>query len=135
MAAEQTEQTSKPTPKGSNFSMGESLELPKGEKARFRANVDAIRLIKQLESEGRYATAEEQEVLSKYVGWGGLSNAFGELRYNQTSRKSEMTAKTGWEKEFEELRQLVTDGVISEEEYKAMSASTKLYGFYMANIS
>lgn len=125
VAAEQTEQTSKPTPKGSNFSMGESLELPKGEKARFRANVDAIRLIKQLESEGRYATAEEQEVLSKYVGWGGLSNAFGELRYNQTSRKSEMTAKTGWEKEFEELRQLVTDGVISEEEYKAMSASTK----------
>lgn len=121
----QIEQQSTESPKGSNFVIGESLNLPTGEKSRFRANLDAIKLIKQLEDEGRNATAAEQEVLSKYVGWGGLSNAFGELRYNSETRQSEMMAKTGWEKEFEEFRQLVTDGVITEKEYQGMSASTK----------
>ncbi len=120
-----TEQQSTEKPKGSNFVIGESLNLPSGEKARFQANVEAIRLIKKLEDEGRNATAAEQEVLSKYVGWGGLSNAFGELQYNRELRKSEMVAKPGWEKEFSAFRQLVTDGIITEEEYKAMSASTK----------
>lgn len=123
--SEQIEQQSTESPKGSNFVIGESLNLPTGEKSRFRANIDAIKLIKQLEDEGRNATASEQEVLSKYVGWGGLSNAFGELRYNSETHRSEMMAKTGWEKEFEEFRQLVTDGVITEKEYQGMSASTK----------
>lgn len=121
----QVEQQSTEKPKGSNFVIGESLQLPSGEKARFQANVEAIRLIKQLETEGRNATAAEQEVLSRYVGWGGLSNAFGEMKWNSTTRKSEMTAKPGWEKEFAELRKLKEDGTITEEEYKAMSASTK----------
>ena len=112
-------------PKGSNFVIGDSLDLPNGDKARHRANVDAIRLIKQLETEGRYATAEEQQILSKYVGWGGLANAFGEMLYNRETRKSEMTAKKGWEKEFAELRSLVDEGIITEQEYKDMSASTK----------
>ena len=120
-----TAQQSTEKPKGSNFVIGESLNLPSGEKARFQANVEAIRLIKKLEDEGRNATPAEQEVLSKYVGWGGLSNAFGELKYNRELRKSEMVAKPGWEKEFSAFRQLVTDGIITEEEYKAMSASTK----------
>ena len=123
--SQQVAQKSKEAPKGKNFVIGESLNLPSGEKARFKANVDAIRLIKQLETEGRYATAAEQEALSKYVGWGGLANAFGEMRYNQETRKREMVAKPGWEKEFAEFRQLVTDGIITEEEYSAMSASTK----------
>ena len=112
-------------PKGSNFVIGDSLDLPNGDKARHRANVDAIRLIKQLETEGRYATVEEQQILSKYVGWGGLDKAFGEMLYNRETRKSEMTAKKGWEKEFAELRALVDEGIISEQEYKDMSASTK----------
>ena len=112
-------------PKGSNFVIGDSLDLPSGDKARHRANVDAIRLIKQLETEGRYATVEEQQILSKYVGWGGLANAFGEMLYNRETRKSEMTAKKGWEKEFAELRSLVDEGIITEQEYKDMSASTK----------
>lgn len=123
--AEQIKQQSTEAPKGSNFIIGESINLPTGEKARFRANTDAIKLIKQLEDEGRYATAAEQEILSKYVGWGGLSNAFGELKYNRELRKSEMVAKPGWEKEFSELRKLVADGILTEEEYNAMSASTK----------
>ena len=119
------EQKSTEQPKGRNFVIGDSLNLPDGEKARFRANVDAIRLIKQLETEGRYATEAEQEILSKYVGWGGLSNVFGEYKYNRETHRSEMTAKSGWEKEFAELKALVDEGIITEQEYKDMSASTK----------
>ena len=119
------EQKSTEKPKGNNFVIGDSLNLPEGEKARFRANVDAIRLIKQLETEGRYATVSEQEILSKYVGWGGLSNAFGEMIWNRETRKQEMVAKNGWEKEFNDLRSLVDEGIITEQEYKDMSASTK----------
>ena len=121
----QIEQKSTEQPKGRNFVIGDSLNLPDGEKARYRANVDAIRLIKQLETEGRFATEAEQEILSKYVGWGGLSNVFGEFKYNRETRRSEMTAKEGWEKEFAELRSLIDEGVITEQEYKDMSASTK----------
>ena len=122
---EQIEQKSTEQPKGRNFVIGDSLNLPDGEKARFHANVAAIRLIKQLESEGRYATEAEQEVLSKYIGWGGLDKAFGEYRFNRETRKSEMAAKDGWEKEFTELKSLVDEGIITEQEYKDMSASTK----------
>ena len=123
--SEQIEQQSTEQPKGRNFVIDESLNLPSGAKSRFRANVDAIRLIKKLESEGRHATPAEQEILSKYVGWGGLSEAFGELTFNRETRKSEMTPKAGWEKEFAEFRQLVTDGIITEEEYQAASKSTQ----------
>ena len=119
------EQKSTEKPKGENYAIGESLNLAKGEKARYRDNVAALRLIHQLNQEGRFATREEQEVLSRYVGWGGLDGAFGELAYNRDARKSEMRAKSGWEKEFQELRQLVSDGIISEEEYRGMSESTK----------
>ncbi|MDY4508147.1 MAG: SNF2-related protein [Candidatus Faecousia sp.] len=119
------EQKSTGKPKGENYAIGDSLNLAKGEKARYRDNVAALRLIHQLNQEGRFATKEEQEVLSKYVGWGGLDGAFGELAYNRETRKSEMRAKSGWEKEFQELRQLVTDGVLTEEEYRGMSESTK----------
>ena len=119
------EQKSTEKPRGNNFVIGDSLNLPNGEKARFRANVDAIRLIKQLEAEGRFATAAEQEILSKYVGWGGLSNAFGELIWNRETRRSEMTPKDEWKNEFAELKGLVDEGIITEQEYKTMSASTK----------
>ena len=104
--SEQIEQQSKEQSKGSNFVIGDSLNLPNGAKARFRANVDAIKLVKQLVAEGRYATTEEQEVLSKYVGWGGLSEAFDE-------KKSE------WAKEYAELKELLTD-----DEYKTARGST-----------
>ena len=122
---EQIEQQSTELPKGRNFVIDESLNLPKGDKSRFRANVDAIRLIKKLNSEGRNATPAEQVILSKYVGWGGLSEAFGELTFNRETRKSEMTPKADWEKEFAELRELVTEGIITEEEYQAASKSTR----------
>ena len=103
---EQIEQQSTEQPKGRNFVIGDSLDLPNGEKARYKANVEAIRLVKKLEAEGRYATEAEQAILSKYVGWGGLANAFDQ-------RKSE------WAKEFTELKELLTD-----EEYASARGST-----------
>ena len=93
-------------PKGNNYVIGDSLDLPHGSKARYKANVDAIRIVKQLESENRIATPAEQEALSKYVGWGGISEAFDEK-------------KTEWSKEYAELKELLT-----EEEYSAARAST-----------
>lgn len=119
------EQKSTETPKGKNFVINDSLELPKGEKERFRANVDAIKLIKKLDTEGRYATPAEQKVLSKYVGWGGLSNAFGQYGYNSNTRRYGVIPKSGWEAEYAELNQLVEDGIITKQEYDDMSASTK----------
>ncbi len=74
---------------------------------RFKANVEAIRILKQVESEQRMATPEEQSKLSKYVGWGGLSDVFNEKH----------TA-------FRELRSLLTD-----DEYSAARSST-LTAFY-----
>lgn len=103
---QQVEQKSTEAAGGNNYQIGESLDLPNGSKARFRANADAIRLVKQLEAEGRNATAEEQAVLARYVGWGGIPEAFDE-------RKGE------WSKEYAELKELLTD-----EEYKAAKGST-----------
>ena len=103
---EQIAQQSTEKPKGRNFVIGDSLDLPNGEKARYKANIEAIRLVKRLEAERRYATEAEQAILSKYVGWGGLANAFDE-------RKAE------WSKEFKELKELLTD-----EEYSLARGST-----------
>ena len=103
---QQIAQQSTEKPKGRNFVIGDSLDLPNGEKARYKANVEAIRLVKQLEAEGRYATEAEQVILSKYVGWGGLANAFDQR-------------KTEWSKEFAELKELLTD-----EEYSSARGST-----------
>ena len=77
-----------------------------GAKAKFRANMDAINLLKELEFDGRQATPEEQDVLSKYVGWGGLADAFDENKPN-------------WADEFAELY-----ATLSPEEYAAARAST-----------
>ena len=77
-----------------------------GAKARFRANMDAIHLLKQLETEGRAATVGEQEVLSRYTGWGAIPDAFDE-------------SKGDWAKEYAELKAALTP-----EEYEAARGST-----------
>ncbi|MBR3596041.1 MAG: DEAD/DEAH box helicase family protein [Clostridia bacterium] len=82
-----------------------------GLKAKFRANMDAINLLHNLEFENRLATPEEQEILSKYVGFGGLADAFDESKEN-------------WADEYKEL--IVT---LSPEEYEAAREST-LTAFY-----
>ncbi len=80
-------------------------------KEKFRANIMAIQLLKKCEEEHRYATPEEQEILSGYVGWGGLSDAFDET-------------KSAWGYEYLELK-----SVLTEEEYTAARQST-LTAFY-----
>lgn len=80
-------------------------------KQRYQANVDAIKTLKQIESVNRLATAEEQEVLSKYVGWGGVQEAFDDTKSN-------------WSNEYHELKNLLTD-----EEYASAREST-LSAFY-----
>ena len=80
-------------------------------KEKFKWNVEAIKVLKQCENENRLATTEEQEILSKYVGWGGLPDCFDE-------------SKDNWHTEYEQLKELLT-----EEEYKDARAST-LTAFY-----
>jgi N12 class adenine-specific DNA methylase/adenine-specific DNA methylase len=75
-------------------------------KEKFRANIMAIQLLKKCEDENRNATLEEQEILSRYVGWGGLADAFDET-------------KSAWETEYLELKTVLTP-----EEYAAARAST-----------
>ena len=77
-----------------------------GAKAKFRANMAAIHLLKELEFEGLQASPEQQEILSRYVGWGGLADAFDE-------------SKDNWKAEFAELY-----AALSPEEYAAARAST-----------
>ena len=77
-----------------------------GPKQKFARNIEAIRTLFKLEEEHRGATAEEQQVLSQYVGWGGLADAFD-------------PGKDNWAKEYAELK-----GLLSEDEYAAARAST-----------
>ena len=76
-----------------------------GTKTRYQWNIDAIRTLKQIETENRLARPEEQTVLSKFVGWGGLSQAFDENN-------------AAWSKEYAELKELLSD-----EEYGAARAT------------
>ena len=77
-----------------------------GPKQKFARNIEAIRTLFKLEEEHRGATAEEQQVLSQYVGWGGLADAFD-------------PSKDSWAKEYAELK-----GLLSEDEYAAARSST-----------
>ena len=93
-----------------DYNLGEG-----GAKTKFKNNLLAIQTLKQIESEDRRATPEEQEILSKYVGWGGLQEAFDER-------------EASWRKEFNELKSLLT-----EEEYEA-ARSTVNDAFYTSPI-
>ena len=90
-----------------NFRFSEDYDLyPSGAKTKYKNNVMAIKLLKQIELEKRTATPEEQIILARYVGWGGLANAFS-------------STASGWENEYQELKSLLTDV-----EYKAAMNST-----------
>ena len=94
----------------------DKVDISFGAKSRFEDNVKAIELLKQLESEDRNATKEEQDILSRYVGWGGIADAFDERKDN-------------WKSERERLKLLLND-----EEYKAAAHST-LSSFYTPNVA
>ena len=97
--------------KGENFTITDDALGEGGAKAKFRANVDAIKTLKTLERENRPATAEEKETLSKYVGWGALAKAF-----DKDDPK--------WAAEYKELSELLTP-----QEY-AQARSTVNDAFY-----
>ena len=94
-------------PAAHNFRYSADMDLYRsGEKSKYKANIEAIKLLKAIESERRFATPEEQVVLARYVGWGGLANVF--------SAKS-----NAWAKEYQELKTLLTG-----DEYKSAIQST-----------
>ena len=94
-----------PEPAG-NFHITDDHLGEGGAKQKYARNIEAIRTLFKLEQEHRGATAEEQQVLSQYVGWGGLSDAFD-------------PGKDSWAKEYAELK-----GLLSEDEYAAARSST-----------
>lgn len=97
-----------------------------GVKSKFKANIEAIKLLKHLESSKRLATLDEQKILANYVGWGGLANVFSDI----TKRNGPQASL--WENEYQELKLL-----LDEDEYKSAMNSTitayytepKLIGF------
>ena len=97
--------TPAPEPAG-NFRITDDHLGEGGAKQKYARNIQAIRTLFKLEEEHRGATAEEQQVLSQYVGWGGLSDAFD-------------PGKDSWAKEYAELK-----GLLSEDEYAAARSST-----------
>ena len=95
-----------PIPSAENFRITDEDLGMGGAKVKFRRNMDAITTLKTIESDGRQATREEQEILSRYVGWGGLPDAFDD-------------SKSGWASEYQELKAALTPA-----EYEAARAST-----------
>ena len=96
-----------PTPEpAGNFRITDDHLGEGGAKQKYARNIEAIRTLFKLEDEHRGATAEEQQVLAQYVGWGGLSDAFD-------------PGKDSWAKEYAELK-----GLLSEDEYAAARSST-----------
>ena len=95
-----------PTEERNNFKINNDNLGVGTAKEKFRNNIEAIKILKLCEKENRYATVEEQEILSKYVGWGGLKSAFEK-------------DNNSWGNEYAELKNLLT-----EEEYKDASESS-----------
>lgn len=107
----ETEQPVQPKQEPMNFRITDDDLGAGGPKTKYKANVEAIRVLRTLDAERRQATAEEQEILSRYVGWGGIPQAFDENNAD-------------WSKEYAELESLLTA-----DEYKEARAST-LNAFY-----
>ena len=107
----ETEQPAQPKQEPMNFRITDDDLGAGGAKTKFKANIEAIRLLQTLDAEQRQATAEEQEVLSRYVGWGGIPQAFDEKNAD-------------WAKEYAELKSL-----LPADEYSEARAST-LNAFY-----
>lgn len=107
----ETEQPVQPKQEPMNFRITDDDLGAGGPKTKYKANVEAIRVLQTLDVEQRQATAKEQEILSRYVGWGGIPQAFDE-------------SNVEWSKEYAELQSLLTA-----DEYKEARAST-LNAFY-----
>ena len=93
-------------PKPPNYRITDDNLGHGGQKAKYQMNIAAIRTLQAIEAEGRFATSDEQEILSRYVGWGGVADVFD-------------PSKENWADEYAELKSLLT-----EQEYEAARAST-----------
>lgn len=104
-----------------NYRFGEEgIQVPQGDIAKLKANVEAIRTLKEIESSGQPATEEQKEILSRYVGWGGLADALNEDKYNA---RNTYYKDANWNSKYltyyEQLREL-----LSEEEFQSAVQST-----------
>ncbi len=125
-----------------NFVIGDGFAMPKGEKARIDANMKAIRLLREIEEQGRDATAEEKKTLAKYSGWGSFKNAFNRINqknwteinerinnansyYQVNIRNStEYQELSAWRHKWGELHDQLAE-MLSPEEFRAMSKSIR----------
>ena len=98
-----------------NFRITDDFSLGEGKREKFKDNIEAIKLLKTLEMENRYAESDEQRILSKYVGWGGLSEAFD-------------PENVSWANEYMQLKHILDDS-----EYEAAREST-LTAFYTPKV-
>ena len=106
LTGQETERKEAEPYKAQNFHITDEHLGEGGAKTKYAFNIAAIQTLKQIEAEGRQATPQEQETLSKYVGWGGLPQAFD-------------AKNASWQKEYQQLKSLLTD-----EEYAAARGST-----------
>ena len=106
---EKSEQQIKADEKTQNFTITDDNLGEGGAKTKFKNNLLAIQTLKQIESEDRTATPEEQEILSKYVGWGGLAQAF-DSENEQWSKEFAQLSNALSPKEYEDARKSVLDG-------------------------
>ena len=106
LTGQETERKEAEPYKAQNFRITDDHLGEGGAKTKYAFNIAAIQTLKRIEAEGRQATLQEQETLSKYVGWGGLPQAFD-------------AENASWQKEYQQLKSLLTD-----EEYAAARGST-----------
>ena len=124
-----TERPVNPKQNTRNFRFGESgIDVPSGEIGKLKANIEAIRTLKEIEKSGEPATQEQKSKLSRYVGWGGLANALDENEYRRQKSLldrygDESRFYTPWGEKFykyhKELKQLLTP-----EEFRSAIGST-----------
>jgi N12 class adenine-specific DNA methylase/adenine-specific DNA methylase len=108
-----TKKPDAPMPAGGNYHIPDNVDpAAGGKKTKLRANLDAVKLLNDLTKEGRQATADEQAVLAKYVGWGGIPEAFNSDHPNDKT----------FAKAYHELAELL--GGVDSDAYKAARAST-----------
>ncbi len=106
LTEQETERKEAEPYKAQNFRITDDHLGEGGAKTKYTFNIAAIQTLKQIEAEGRQARPDEQEILSRYVGWGGLPQAFD-------------AENASWQKEYQQLKSLLTD-----EEYAAARGST-----------
>ena len=106
LTGQETERKEAEPYKAQNFHITDDHLGEGGAKTKYAFNIAAIQTLKQIEAEGRQARPDEQEILSRYVGWGGLPQAFD-------------AENASWQKEYQQLKSLLTD-----EEYAAARGST-----------